>query len=424
MKTLLVSFLANIINQMKKKYMKNFKISIITFFCFFSCSVNLSQTIEGQENGIVIDLDNAKINIEESFLYSSMYKCIKTTVLETNELCLIGTMNKMRVYNNYIIILDANVAKSVLIFDTNGRFIQKIGSIGQGPGEYIQPFDFTVDMEGNEIYILDSFLSKINKYNLTTGKFIYSINFDKNVRSFNIEYVGGLLFADAYFRNHSDDNYLIRIIQEPSGKIDGHFLNVKEYNKGISNISSINNNVFHLRENGNVAFIQPFMDKIINLSKDSVSTLFEIKSKDVLTSEIIKTAMEKNPSRYGLDLPQYNKYYQIIDFVEHNNILQFNYKKGNQLRMILFNKLTNEVSIIQKRWDDLFNVNKVNGMPAPKIGCYDSHGVYYYYDSHQIEMLKQLANNGALSPELDKLGDLKNLEEDANPVILYYEFKD
>ena len=406
--------------------MNYLKVSIIAFITiFFLCSANSSQIIEREENGTAIDLDNAKINIEDDFLYSSMYKRIKTITLETNELCLIGIMNKMRIYNNYIIILDVNVAKSVLIFDMNGRFIRKIGSVGQGNGEYIRPFDFTVDMEKNVIYVLDSYLSKINKYNLNTGEFIFSIVLDKNVRSFNIEHVGGVLFADAYFSKHSDDNYLIRIIQDPSGKIDGHFLNVKEYNKGISNILSIHNNVFHLRENGNVAFVQPFMDKIIDISKESVSSLFEIKSKDVLTSEIIQTVMDKNPMRYGLDLAQYNKYYQIIDFVEHNNLVHFNYQKGNQLRTILFNKLTNEVRIIQKRWDDLFYVNKVNEMaPVPKIGCYDSKGVYYYYNTNQVDMLKQLAYNGALSPELDKLEELKNLDEDANPVIFYYEFKD
>ena len=403
--------------------MNYLKVIIIAFFSFFLCSANSSQTIERKDNGIAIDLDNAKINSED-FLYSSMYKSIKTIVLETNESCLIGSMNKMRVYDNYIIILDPNIAKSVLIFDKNGRFIRKIGGVGQGQGEYIQPFDFAVDMEGNVIYVLDSHLSKINKYNLATGEFIHSIVLEKDVHSYNIEYVGGVLFADAYFRKHSDDNYLIRVIQEPSGEIDGHFLNVKEYNKGISNISSTRNNVFHLRENGNVVFVQPFMDKIINVSKESVSSLFEIKSKDVITSEIIKTAIDKNPMRYGLDLPQYNKYFNIIDFVEHGNMIQFHYQKGYQLRMILFNKLTNEVRLIQKIWDDLFFVNKVNGISVPKVGCYDSHGVYYYYDTYQVDELKQLANNGALSPELNHLGDLKNLDEDANPVIFYYEFKE
>ena len=405
--------------------MEYLKVSMIAFTVFFSCSVSSSQTIERKEKGTVIDLDNIRVNTEEEFLYSSMYKSIKTIILETNESSIIGFMNKMRVYDPYIIVLDTYVAKSLLIFDMNGRFIRKIGSIGQGPGEYRDPDDFTVDKEGNVIYVLDSHSYRIHKYDLTTGKFIHSIILDKNVLSHNIEYVGGTLFADAYFNQHSANNYLLRTIQDPSGKMGGHFLNVNEYGKGVSNISFVHKNVFYLRENGNVVFAQPFMDKIIEISKDSVFSLFDIKGKDVLTSETIKTAMEQDAKNYMLNIFQYNKYFHIQDFVEHGNMIQFNYRKGIRLNMILYNKHTSEVSITQKRWDDLFYINKdIDGLYFPTNGGYDTHGVYYYYDTRFVSKLQQLADNAALSPELDKLEDLKNLEEDANPVIFYYEFKD
>ena len=383
------------------------------------------QTIERKEKGKKIDLDKTQINTEDYFLYSSMYKNIKTIVLETNESSIIGLMNKMRVHDPYIIILDSHLAKSVLLFDTIGRFVRKIGNVGSGPGEYTQPFDFTIDKDRNVIYVLDSNLSKINKYDISTGKFIHSIILDKNVHSYNIECIGGQLFADAYFSKHSDNNYLLRTIEEPSGKISGHFLNVREYSKGISNTSFIRSNVFYLHENGNAIFVQPFMEQIIEISKEAVSSLFEIKSKDLITSDIIKSSMEKDPVRYMFDIVQYNKYFYIYDFVEHGNMVQFNYQIGNQLRMIIYKKQTDELRIIQKRWDDLLFTNKgTSGVPATKFGCSDPRGVYYYYDTNQVERLKLLASNGALSPELDKLEELKNLDEDANPVIFYYEFKD
>ena len=407
------------------RHMRYYKICIVSFILFFSCSVNSGQTIERKEKGLVIDLDNTKINTEDYFLYSSIYKNTKTIVLETNESSIIGIMKKMRVYDPYIIVLDSYSAKSVFIFDMNGHFIRKIGQVGSGPGEYIQPSDFAVDKEGKVIYVLDSRLNKINKYDLTNGKFIHSIQFEKDVRSYNIEFVGGKLFADAYFYKHSDSNYLIRIVQEPSGKIDGHFLNVKEYGKGISNISNVHNNVFYLRENGNAAFVQPLMDQIIEISNESVFSVFEIKSKDVLTSEIISKEIEKDPNFKMLNFINYNKYFHLCDFVEYGNHIQFNYQIGTQLKMILYNKQSHEVRVIQKTWNDLFYINKVNDKaPMPKVGCYDAQGIYYFYNTNQVERLQQLAYNGALSPALDRLEELKNLEADANPVIFYYEFKD
>ena len=406
--------------------MRYCKVGIISVITFCSCTANLSQTFERKGNEAEINLDNIKTKTEDYFLYSSMYKNVKTILLETNELCLIGRITKMRVCDKFFIVLDGSIAKSLYIFDKEGHFIRKIGNTGQGPGEYLSPSDFSVDKVGNLIYVLDSQLNRINIYDLRTGKFVRSIVFgDNNVRSHNIEYVGGILFADAYFREQSDDNYLIRIIQDPSGKIDGRFLNVKEYRKGVSNTSFGNRNVFYLRENGNAVFVQPFMDKIIEISKDSVFPLFDIKSNDVLTSEIIKSAMEKDVNRYYLDLIKYNKYFLISDFVDHGNMIQFRYQKGTGLRWILYNKQTFEVTIYQKIWDDFVYISKdANGTPLPYFGCNDSSGVFYFYDTNQVPMIHQFAKDGLLSSELNKLDELKNLDEEANPIIFFYEFKD
>jgi len=126
---------------------------LITLITLFSFSSLASQTIERKEKGTVIDLDKAKNNREESFLYSSLYKGIKTILLETNESCLIGSMKKMRVYDPYIIVLDVSKAKSIFLFDMNGRFVRKIGSVGQGPGEYNTISSIFVDEKDPLLYI-------------------------------------------------------------------------------------------------------------------------------------------------------------------------------------------------------------------------------------------------------------------------------
>ena len=401
-----------------------FGLLIIIANMFFLCSAK-SQTIERKEKGEIIDLDNAIIKTGDSFSYSSMFKSIKTIILETNELCLIGFITKMRVLDPYIIILDLSIAKSLYVFDMNGHFIRKIGRIGQGPGDYVQLTDFTVDKDNNIIYVLDSYINRINKYDLNTGKFIHSINLGNNVQSHNIEYVGGIIFADAYFRQHSDDNYLIRTIQDPSGKIDGHFLNVNEYRKGISNISHTFGNAFYLLENGNAVFVQPFMDKIIEVSKDSIVSCFEIKSKDVITSDMVKKSIEKDSNRLELELMQYNKYFQIRNYIEHGNRIQFLYQKGNRMNMIIYDKQTFEVRVFQTNRDDVLFLNRnLDGVPVPSMGGIDVHGVYYYYTTSQISKLRECANKDILSPTLDKLEELKNLDEEANPIIFYYEYKD
>lgn len=74
-----------------------------------------------------------------------LYKSLKVIFLETNESCLIGMITKIQVYDKYIFILDSSVAKSLYVFDKDGRFIRKIGTIGGAPGDYVSIDDFAIN---------------------------------------------------------------------------------------------------------------------------------------------------------------------------------------------------------------------------------------------------------------------------------------
>jgi hypothetical protein len=65
----------------------------------------------------------------------------------TNEDCMIGMIHELQVFDGCIYILDRAITKSLFVFDMEGRFIKKIGCFGNGPGEFIQPVDITLDTE-------------------------------------------------------------------------------------------------------------------------------------------------------------------------------------------------------------------------------------------------------------------------------------
>lgn len=77
-----------------------------------------------EEAKYTIDLDD--IN-ETSIPVSSIFKNVRTIVLETNEECLIGRIHEAQVFENYIYILDAFISKRLFVFDTEGKFVKKIG---------------------------------------------------------------------------------------------------------------------------------------------------------------------------------------------------------------------------------------------------------------------------------------------------------
>jgi hypothetical protein len=47
-----------------------------------------------------------------------------------------------------------------MVFDRNGKFIRKIGSIGRGPGEYVHYFNFTVDENSESVYVILIYFNK------------------------------------------------------------------------------------------------------------------------------------------------------------------------------------------------------------------------------------------------------------------------
>jgi len=233
------------------------------------------------------------------------------------------------------------------------------------------------------------------------------------------------LYADAYFFSHSDNNYLLRSINESSGAEESSYLNVMEYNKGISNSATLRMgaDAFFLQKNGNAVFVQPYMDHVIQITKDSIYALIDLKSKDVLTTAEIQSAMEKG-TFFFMELIRLEKYHQIQNYIEYDNKVLFSCIKGGR-SVYLFNKQTNESHIIRKKWEDLlFKENKRSPLFSFTFGCQDENGVYYTTSSDTMLLLIEAAKAGDLSPDLDSLEDLKNLEEDANPVLFYYEFKD
>ena len=99
-----------------------------------------------------IDLDHS--TKERSFVFSSIFCDLETIILDSEEK-VIGNIDKIQADDSTIYILDINISKGVFKYSRNGNYIQQIGNIGSNYGEYIKPFDFTLDQKNRIIYILD-----------------------------------------------------------------------------------------------------------------------------------------------------------------------------------------------------------------------------------------------------------------------------
>ncbi|MCD6517633.1 MAG: 6-bladed beta-propeller, partial [Candidatus Aminicenantes bacterium] len=143
----------------------NRRLFLTIFFCSFlliSCSnKNKQNIIVGEKEFLIKDFQ-----IDNIFDIGHIEKIIK---LEVSDDSLFAFANRVRIdKNGCIFLLDEHPQQSLFRFDQKGKFLNRYGRRGQGPGEYqtIRGFDF--DSMGN-VYLLTVY--KIIKYK-KTGEFL------------------------------------------------------------------------------------------------------------------------------------------------------------------------------------------------------------------------------------------------------------
>lgn len=156
-------------------------ISIMLISCLFSCSNK--QNIHGLENAYYIDLNNSNV---EKINADKVISSVKYIKLETKNDNFIGIITNIIFLDEKILIADKIISKSIYFFDYDGKFIKKIGGIGQGPNEYVDICHITLSNDNNEILVIDDSKSQILHYNLE-GNYLQSSPL--LYRAENIEYI-------------------------------------------------------------------------------------------------------------------------------------------------------------------------------------------------------------------------------------------
>lgn len=131
--------------------------------------VIMSQTNNNTLIRVKSDFDNAgKVKMSE------LISEIRYLPLETNPDCLLGYMN-VPVFGNDILIRSNDGSGNILRFSDSGKFLNKIGKQGRGPGEYLDNCD--VLLFGDTVYVVSNFSNSILCYSLA-GIFLKKYRLD------------------------------------------------------------------------------------------------------------------------------------------------------------------------------------------------------------------------------------------------------
>lgn len=92
--------------------------------------------------------------------------------LETDKSNLIGKIDQVLLCDTFIIVVDKRIAKSILVFNSNGKFLNRISRLGNGPGEYLLINHVAIN-DKKEVCILDNIKGRITLFDIT-GRFVSS----------------------------------------------------------------------------------------------------------------------------------------------------------------------------------------------------------------------------------------------------------
>ncbi|MCF8360951.1 MAG: 6-bladed beta-propeller [Prolixibacteraceae bacterium] len=365
-----------------------------------------------------INVDN--INPSNKIFFSELFSEIKIVPLETTSNNLIGLISEIKYHNDTIYIFDKKFSKSVFIFSAEGNFISKIGRIGKGVSEYIDPSSFCLDDEKNLIVICDRQLKALFRYK-KTGEFVDKISIDNTILPHSIEAVGNRYFFNytSLKKRNNNKKYLICMINK-KGKACENLLESPKYNKGWSINTTFYRHNFYSSSCG-VRYMNPFCDTIFTIKNQKLQPYIAINSNNFITENDIKKIPD-NPHTAYFELRKAgkDKFIAIIDYMENKSLIYFRFLANNCSGNDLFYYKDQNKIISGSLFDDLtyskYNkFDEINDnyaiMPIPNIGDYS------------IERLKQqiLSKNIKISKSQEK--KLASIKTSDNPVLFFYKFK-
>jgi len=306
---------------------------------------------------------------------------------------------------------------SILKFDRDGKLIQRIGSQGRGPGEFILGMDFTVDEKTGNIYVLDP--RKIKAYS-QNGVFLRDIEYDKFLKPYptagGIEFYNSLLLLPDY--NMSGLSEFNWVFLDTLGNL----------------VSSKENSVPHFQAKivwpGSIYL---FKDKFyyFNYFNDTIfSILPDLNSQKAY---LFAQGDHRWPRKKIVQLIQLSTLFQPVQMFETKNfiVLRYYYHKNTAILLIDKRKMKTFLSITDSDSKASITNNLDGGMPLTDLNYYTEDDKEYFTALIEPVDVKLYAKSDEFKnivpehPEkkkqFEKLAD--SLNETDNPILIMVKLK-
>ena len=213
------------------------------------------------------DVINVDVNKVDILKYDDHFCSTKIIPLETTQESLIGKIEKLYITSDHILVFDSKMM-NLLLFDTDGHFIRKIGMKGNGPGEYNFFNDIQFDKVESVVYAHERFQNCIYKYDLSGQLLEKTDRADVDFNSFFKTNDGYWVYS--CFKKNNSNGYNLMLLDNDLKNIKKKFFPQKSF----LNVSF--SSTFMENEGGRAFYIYPSSNVIYELVNEDVVPFAEV----------------------------------------------------------------------------------------------------------------------------------------------------
>lgn len=342
---------------------------------------------------------------------TGIFKEVRLVQLESDS-CIVGRVDKIICNDSLIYILDADIAKEVLIFSKDGKFVNKISRQGHGKYEYTQLWDIFFDREKNELCLLSRYDQKMISFT-PDGKTILEERCLPKMFSHILPIEEGYI---GYMQNYSQNPSLpfnIWTMDKFLNLLDG-FVRINPQLE-----SRCTGGVNTMSVYGEVVYFKPEYENIIYQIKDgkvSQRYILDFGSKTFPSLSTVSYDNEKEWMKL-----KYNKISNINNYVETDKYLLMDFSMNAEHWLGIYNKRkhTAEIASLNNyNGEYSFSFGRIRGMDQSAVYSTVEHeDIYELWRGHnkyvnfEEKFPQQVKNLRKLFP---------HLKEDGNPFIAIY----
>ena len=378
--------------------------------CFFSCkelhkesSLPL-ETAESKMLELDIDLD------KNTLPFDSLMDFVSFVKLETTEDNLIGGISQILFVNNKIIVVDFDVSKTITVYDESGKFLNKIGKLGQGPEEYAYLGHVILTPDKSTVVVVDMGSGNLKYFGLD-GNFIKSVKFPfwfSRCEFINDNIIAGHYSGGNMVQKNNVSYKPQLVITDLKGNIlSSGFQSFYSKNFASTTFMPL------LKFDNEVIYCPPFSDTIYHVSEKGLCPLYHLNIQRASPIIIDNNTTDNSWEEYKENNPFFNG--EIIE-LKDVTMINISERYKNWSRFIIYSKKQDKIfSCTGTLSNPFFRIFSV-----PKARYKDDMIVVDERASNIIanrNIFYQLGEKNIV----DKL--FKDLTEDNNPVLFFYKIK-